>query len=415
MGALLVAAGCDSEVQRVIEASKHLATQTPAPARPAARPASAPAGDAPVRLYLDASRSMSGFVGCGAGATQFDATLDRLANDLGIDAVTLFGEAPGTPRMEQRPLDASVHCPEAFTRTQNPDFELYRAMAADSVPAVHVYLTDGVQSALTSASPSPSVAALQRWIQDGRGLAVLAFRSRFSGPLWSEAVQRWLGEASTEQRPFYAFILAPSDAAVDAVMRKLSPTLLQNATELRFSGPEIVCRVERRVTPFQTETTDPVWALVPPPTGSVRGTGARPVAGMSCPIPPASPLAEIGATVQVEYRPWTGTDFAPPAPLPAGTQVRVDSIRAAPDSSTATVMAEFPPNAAARFGFYHVRLVPTPGRLKPVVEQLTADDDAAVSAADRSYRFGWLVEHLVRSRFGATVPERSFFLTIQNQ
>jgi hypothetical protein len=365
-------------------------------------------------MYIDASQSMAGFVGCRGATTEFDATVDRLANDLGIADVTMFGEGRGA-MLQQRPLDAAVHCPDAYRQVRNPDFALYQAIRSDSSSGVHLYVTDGVQSASTAATPSPSVAALQQWISEGKGLAILAFRSRFSGPLWSEQASRWLGRAEAAARPFYVIVLAPSDAAVDAVIARLSPSLKQHATEMRFSGPGTDCDVRRKASQIVDAKSDPVWMFIGSAQRAQGSGGALPLAEMRCAIAPSAAIGEVGARLVVDYHPFRGGSFGPSGPVPAGTQFQASSTGAVPDTSVVLVSASVPPKQpGTRFGFYQVRMTPVPGLLKPAITELSTESDAAVSSAGSTYRFAWMVEHLARSQFERTATPQSFFLTLQN-
>lgn len=398
-------------------ASRALATELAAEdgARPptAAAGASAPQGGE-TRLYVDASRSMAGFVGCGQTATEFDQVLDRMANDLGVTTVRLFGQAMGGGSLvEERALDRDVHCPDAFRRLQNPDYELYRMMEADSAAGVNVYFSDGVQSAAAAATPSPSVAALQRWLASGRALAILAFRGRFAGEAWSEQRGGWIGAVDVPNRPFYVSILAPSEAAIDEALGRLSPTLRPEAV-LRFPAAPFDCGIRRRLM-VQQETTSPAWALVPPSVHAQMATQPAHVADYECTIREGIPLRAVEAAVRADFRRWDGQKLGDGAALPQGAAFRLQPPAASEGKSVAALQGTVPRDQPGTlYGFYHLRLSPRPGALKPELEALSTESDADPGQFNRTYRFSWMVEHLVRTQFARAPRPASLFLTIQD-
>ncbi|MDP9348899.1 MAG: hypothetical protein M3P24_07150, partial [Gemmatimonadota bacterium] len=257
--------------------------------------------------------------------------------------------------------------------------------------------------------------ALQRWIAAGKGLAILAFRGRFAGALWSEQRNSWIGHISVEQRPFYVLVLAESDAAVSEVLRRLSPQVRGRARELRFSGAAAECRIESAASNFFEKADTPTtWVFLSSAEREAADAG-RPVGVLRCAIPAAGPLATVEADPTVEYRAFDGARFGPFGPPPPGTQFRLASAKGEAGGSSAELTAQVPPQQPnTRFGFYHVRLAPRPGQLKADVEALSTDSDLALEAAEKTYRFSWLVEHLARAQFARTVPPTSFSLTMQN-
>lgn len=409
-------AGCDGEMQRVAEASQALAQQlasADAVRRPDPPARASPHASAETRLYVDASRSMAGFVGCRNAPTKFDQVMDRMANDLGITSVRMFGTVSGGGTLvEERPLDRGTHCPETFRRLQNPDYELYALMERDSSAPVNLYFTDGVQSA-TFATPSPSVAALQRWLAARRALAILVFRSRFAGEAWSEQQGEWIGSVDVPNRPFYVFVLAPHEDAIDRTLDQLSPSLRPDLT-LRFPANPFTCGLRRRIA-AQREAASPPWALVPPSVHQQMVGKQVAVADYSCAIREGYPLRTVEAAVRSTYRRWDGQRFGGESPLPENASVRLQPAMARSEGSTATVTGTVPRDQpGTRYGFYHLRLTPRPGALRTEVDALTTNSDVDPRQFDRSFRFSWLVEHLVRSQFARGPQPSSLFLTIQD-
>jgi hypothetical protein len=408
--------GCEKELDRVMAASRNLSgalARADSGGSAVQATAPAPAGDE-TRLYVDASRSMAGFVGCRATATEFDQVLDRMANDLGITSVRLFGQPAGAGTLvEERPLDHSVHCPDAFRRLQNPDYELYTLMEGDSAARVNVYFSDGVQSATRAATPSPSVRALQGWLAKGRALAILAFRGRFAGDAWSEQRGGWMGPVEVPDRPFYVFVLAYSETDVDETLAKLSPSLQPEAT-LRFPSAPFSCDIRRKVA-AQAETTSPPWALVPPTVHRQMAENPAHVADYACTIRQGYPLRVVEAALSTSYRRWDGQDFGGESALPETAAFTLGKAAPGAAGSVTPLHGTVPRDQPGTlFGFYHLRFSPRPGALRPELESLSTESDADHAQFNRTYRFSWLVEHLVRSQFARGPRPASLFLTIQD-
>lgn len=413
----------------MVEASQKLARELAAHDRGGPLPNPAHMGQARntnARLYLDASRSMAGFVGCSGSPTEFDQVMDRLANDLEITDVRLFGTPPGAGSLvEERPLDRSVHCPDAFRRLQNPDYELYALLEHDST--VNVYITDGVQSATRATTPSPSVAALQRWLAGGRALAILAYRSRFTGDAWSEQRNGWIGPVNVPDRPFYVFVLASTEEAVDETIARISPEedslpegsarsagRLRPDLTLRFPAAPFACEIRRKIG-AQQMMDPPPWALVPPSVHRQMVGNPIPVADYICTIRDGYPLRTVEGTLRADYRRWDGQKFGDPTPLPEGASLRTRRSLATGDRSVTVVQGTIPlDQPGTLFGFYHVRLSPRPGALKAQMDSLSTNSDIDPAQFNRTYRFSWLVEHLVRSQFARGPHPASLFLTIQD-
>lgn len=408
-------AGCgDAEVKRAQAASKDLARSLGAEDSTQQNVASSlPPGASRVILYIDASRSMAGFGGCGSSPSEFDVALDRLSVDWGITSLTKFGESQyGAPRFDELPFTRGVHCPAFYAERQNPDYKLYAHIAGDSTGAVHAYVTDAVQSDLVAGSQSPSVRSLQEWLQSGKALRIVALRSRFQGPAWSEQRQRWVGTASVDNRPFYIFLFGQTDAQLDQVLSRLSRSVLQQTVVLSFSPDMARCRVVTQPVSRRDELLTPAWILLELPRLPGLASNPTGVASYECLLDARAPLESVLPSVNIRYRRWDGQGFARSAELPAGTRVTADSVVVNVSSSRAIVALQAPRDHSTRFGFYELQLSGAPGDLKPQVSALSTDDDTTLDTFDRTYRFSWLIEQLVRSQLHGTIPPRHFFTTI---
>lgn len=433
LAAALVLGACGSEgTERVRRASLELASRLASDAQrqdgtPVAGRDSLPscridssdvAPGAGIRLYLDATQSMAGFTGGRTGATRFDEVLDRVSSLAGLSELTLFGRQAGAPggMLTETPFGPDLHRKATFARTHNPDYCLFRALGRGG-GGVHLYLSDGVQSAVRYGVPSPTAVALRGWLAENRSLAILAFRSGFEGRAWSEQRRRWVGRVEVERRPFYLFVLAPDDASLDRFLEnRLGPGDFDGDVEMfRFSPDPIRCRLEATGR-YHASTSDPPWSFLMPAQQERLQDAPREVATMTCEARPGYPVGEVLARVDAEYRAWStaGGSFGPPREPPPGTSF---SAEPAPGGSAAglpplKVAARAPDDTGTRFGFYHLSLETHPGELAAAAEALTTDSDADPENFDRTYRFDWLLEHLVRWQVGRSAHRESFFLTL---
>ncbi len=421
---LLMLSACSGEVDRVIEESRSLAQQTAnsedATSAPQPIPINTdkPTLTLPIQenipiLYIDATRSMAGFAG-DRNPTNYDIVLDRITTDLSITSVQRFGQSNHSDLLHQEPIGRNVHQTAFYDRLQNPDFALYRAFLSDSLKRTHIYLTDGVLSAERGENPAAVVEALQAWLAQGRALAILAFRSRFEGPAWSEQQKNMIGYVKVDDRPFYFFIFAPSETALDGLLNRLSNQLLREAILLRFSPGAIDCSVRKAPLPVITEMINPPWVMLPPDTFR-KMTPGNPgiVAYYTCNIDEAYPLKTVRPNLNVRYRQWTGTTFTDARnELPAGTLFRIDTT-ATPMGVEAQISAVLTKDPMTRFGFFELAFRYDPGTLKDTVESLSSISDAHPEDFNRTYRFSWIVDQLVRHQLLRQRRPDFFFLTVQ--
>lgn len=236
----LLAAGCGQEPPSW-DALVH-------PERPSARSGAKVATSDEMVVYLDVSKSMAGYVSEN-GKTVYGAALRELRN---------------VGSLMKQPLRISVRRVDANVGERLADVELSRASStralytggetnlaravaqfgapaavmagaatnAPVVPAIHVLVTDGVQStgAVTPSegearcdSGSDQVcvrAQLSRWLRSGWAGSLLGIRSDFDGIIYSEINHRASGRPyaipyaslrgdAASMRPFYLYVFAP--------------------------------------------------------------------------------------------------------------------------------------------------------------------------------------------------------------
>lgn len=364
-----------------------------------------------VKLALDASLSMRGFAGCNAKPTGFNTILDRLTTDLAISSVIKFGalKRGQAGSLDVVPLSRAIHCPAFYSRLQNPDYELYRHIAADSTGSAYIYLTDGVQSDFSGTNQSPSVGELKQWLSQGSALAVLVFRSEFEGDAWSEQQQRMTGPITVPARPFYAIVLASEETAIDEILSKLSQQVTSRAELIRFSPDAVRCAVDlHKGIPKLKRMNSPPWAMVK--LQSIKDS--RLVADYRCAIDTTYPFASVQPKLTAAYTTRTDLKFPDLGSVPPGWTTILDSLYRTDKGSVAEVELGLPKENKGRFAYYDIRFDPLPGALRASVGLLSTDSDSDPGSFDRTYRFSWLIEQLGRTHLART-PWVPFSITIQ--
>jgi hypothetical protein len=363
-----------------------------------------------VRVFIDASRSMRGFAGCSDAPTAFNTTLDHVTSSLSVDSVVQFGE-----RSKGRgdvfnvvPMGQTVRCPAFYDRLQNPDYALFKAALDDSSGATYLYFTDGVQSDWQGSNPGPSLGALEHWLKSGRAFAILAFRSQFSGQAWSEQAQRMIANINAAKRPFYLFVLAQSDSALDATVQKLPASLLTSARTIRFGQDAVNCKIVPGNVPKFRSSPAPPWSLVE----HAKITAGKSLVSYQCDVRSEYPLAHVRPRVTLGYRTWGGQAFSGATTPIAGAALKVLPSTDSQGRSVTPLEGALPMDGTTRFGFYSVRIDGDPGMPRTWIDSLSVDSDAQPETFDRTYRFSWLVERLARANLAMRAPA-VYGLTIQ--
>lgn len=401
--AVALVMGCKTEPDRVKEESKTLAKESVEAYSDSAGYSGSTLDDshsaaAPTPAFvIDASRSMVGFVD-GDHDSEFSRVLDRLTTSMGVQQAWKFGQAArgSGDLMEMRPLDRSVHRPSFYDRLQNPDHELFALAVSDSTDRPYVYVTDGVQSAERGENQAAALNHLREHLQEGGALAILAFKSQFSGRGWSEQQQQWIGDVDVADRPFYAIITASSTADMNALMSMMPPDLLEAATVMTFGGELIRCTTSPADLPKVSESSDRSWFMLELSAAASASPEAVTLGTLECEIPTGLPLVTVRAEVSSLYRPWDHAEgrFGGPEPSPSTFSVGAPSARSGGSSAPITALLRDVPQTG--YGYYELRFAAEAGDIASAVEELSSESDDEAEDFRRTYRLKWLVEPLVR-------------------
>lgn len=389
----LLLGGCSGGAAKPREAAKALAAKLhTAPRAPATT--GLPKAARGERLVIDGSQSMAGFVACGADASAFDLTLDRIAADLGLTTVVRFGGDDGG-ELESVPVSGSLHCPEFYAATQNADHRLLEEIQRDLSSDVHLYVTDGVSSD-AMLTQSATIRAFSGWIERGGSVAVLAKRSRFDGRLWSEQTKRWIGRARVSSRPYYVVILSRSPKRLEETLARLSPEVRTNESLLVFGAPTARCAYTPGRVAVQTKNDSLAWLMLTTKSSETAAGSGVEIWRHGCAQGPGTPYRAVRPRVDsIGFYAWNGTDYVRQSELPTGARITIEPMRDTTDRSV--VKAILPKVQGTRFGFYALHVTDRDVELRAMADSLSTDSDATEASFSRTYRIKWLLEQLARA------------------
>ena len=111
---------------------------------------------------------------------------------------------------------------------------------------------------------------------------------------------------SLDNRPFYAFILARHEGAIDEILAQLSQSLLQNGQMLRFSTDDVRCTLTAAEVPTLSSRPSVSWLMLPPSVVARMAGAAGAVAEYQCAWGEDFPIVSVLADLELAYRRWDG-------------------------------------------------------------------------------------------------------------
>ena len=190
------------------------------------------AGTGAVEVFVDLSLSMQPYLADLQGSV-LRRVLVGLSNDLGGDvAFRGFGFEPDSTGQTVSPVSVGALLTAApYVRVNNDYGDLFdrfvprKADAADSLGALRVVFTDGVESDPEGGAMfGRVVGAADRYVRAGGTFAVLVWRAPYSGRYYSEgaACPRGAFAMACPDRPLVAFVFAPTAGQLDALTASLA-------------------------------------------------------------------------------------------------------------------------------------------------------------------------------------------------
>jgi hypothetical protein len=123
------------------------------------------------------------------------------------------------------------------------------------------------------------------------------------------------------------------------------------------------------------------------------------------------PIATVLPALDVRYRQWQNGAWKEPNDPVSGTSFAADSLTE--NRKGVVVRGTLPFDPQAQYGMYLLRFTGRPGELAPAVDSLSTDSDADLTSFDRTYRFSWLTEQLVRVHMARWVAQVPFVFTVR--
>jgi hypothetical protein len=373
-------------------------------------------------MFIDITQSMAGFT-AGAVYREFDEVMDDVSGALGLSRVVEFGRK-GAALFTEGAVVRSLHSEAAYSGLNNPDYCLFDfALNWDGDKPI-IYLTDGVQSAKSISASGPSVAALTKWLERGHHVGIMAFRGKFSGRLWSERAQDWIGpvrEDSETRRPFYLFVLASDEAELEDVFEQLDSTLRQDGaalkpqygtslTTVQFGERERTCNLTTTI-PYFTNDPPSRWTWVEDlKIATFAVTDTTEIARWECDElvnAPSDPSVRRGGSVEFTYREWdrAASAFGDPIGNPLG---------AAFSFQRGTLTGKIGNDPLIQpYTFWALEISGERGPMRPDLRALSTFSDATLDAADKTYRFDSLIENLAAADFEHQRPTATVYLTVK--
>jgi hypothetical protein len=184
------------------------------------------------RLYLDASGSIEGFAG---NSTRYRSVLFCLADFMSMRQAIFYTFGTDLRRVSNANVFQQVCVERSTYRQSRTDIArvLRDICESKTPPKVAMIVTDGVQSLANAGDPT-LLEPISAWLRAGRGLGIVALRSQFNGPAFSEVLKdRRLGNYRGF-RPFYLFIFATDSQAFAQALSRVQSAMGSESGEVKY-------------------------------------------------------------------------------------------------------------------------------------------------------------------------------------
>jgi hypothetical protein len=383
-------------------------------------------GNARARVYLDASLSMGGYVtGQLDNKTTFDNFIDKLGDYLPGCRIFKFGQGDNQDLLSPANFDRSIHTRGFYSLTYNPNDALIRQINSDEDVAFSVIVTDGVQSDDPGQGNPPVVEAILEWLKKGGTFGIFVLRSGFKGPFYSEHVRDWIRnengsrEFDIASRPFYAFVLSPTQHEFDELRVKILRDFPDTGVMV-IGDNSVTCDINDSMNgPKPYGKGAPQWRWFKDPFG--RNPKVKWDQSVECKLDPEYPASRLSLTAQMTTYPWNGNDFArSEAPAAAGSGVVYEELDGIASPAPQSFLLKFTlvPDVRSKITFYRVRTDASLSDLRSDIRSLNTEDDSDPRDVEKTYRLSSLLIALTEAHLKAFVREHSLprlYLTVENK
>ncbi len=377
------------------------------------------------RVYIDSSLSMKGFANA-ENHTTFDELLDEIGNVLPGCKLYKYGQTGSRPPQNLSDLFTQVgfgreiHSPGFYNLSYNPDDLLINAFANEDQPTLSVLITDGVYSEPEGSTAPPVVDAIQKWMQGGRVLGILEFKSSFNGPFYSEHRRTMMPVVSVESRPFYAFVFSPTEQGFTDLEEKLR-SRFQDVGSILFSNQvaSINITVPSGAKGLYSSKSPPevpfYWRMYDPDLFSRNPASIN--YNIKYSISPNYPAAQFKIDLTPDYYRWEQNKFRRiESGPPAGFGYAADTNQAS-DASSSNFVITFPRDSISDYGFYDLKVSASVRSIRPEILDLSTRDDSLRENAKKTYRFFELITAVTEVHFKSQLAAKlspAIFVTIAN-
>ena len=379
------------------------------------------------RVYIDSSLSMKGFVNA-ENHTTFDELLDEIGNVLPGCRLYKYGASGRPPEtlsalFTQVGFDREIHTSNFYNLAYNPDDRLIDSFTSDDRPVLSVLITDGVYSEPEASTSPPVVDAIQRWMQRGRVLGILAFTSSFNGPFYSERRRAMLPTFSVPSRPFYAFIFSPTEKAFRDLEEKLRPRF-PDMRSILFSNEVVSIKVNvtngtKGLYSSKSPPESPFYWRMYDPDLFAQSTASLNYS-IKYSISPNYPASQFKTELTPDYYRWEQSKFkrleaGPPAPFKY--EPVSDSAAGSEEPASSSFVVTLPKDLSADYGFYDLKITSSVKSLRPEIINLSTRDDSIRENANKTYRFFEFISALTEVHFKSQLASKlspEIFVTVAN-
>jgi hypothetical protein len=396
------------------------------------------------RVFIDASQSMAGF----AQSKEKNSTFHELLNSIGdvMPGCLLYKyglDGANQPQnisqiTERTRFGSEIHGPAFYKKQYNPDDFLINTLAEEDRPALSVLITDGVYSEPEGSTSPPVVEAVQHWLERGRVVGILIFKSAYTGKFYSEKNRGWLPPFSVASRPFYAFVFSPTDQAFRELQGRLHRRFPEMGTIL-FSNDIVDSRLELAkgvkdaYSARQPPDADYYWQMFD--AGVFDQKNPEVVYKIRYLVSPDYPATEFEPNISTDYYRWEKGVFKKvDAKPPDGFQCQLvpgsmtaDPVEKAKGQASPTPVASTIPSQdftvhlakdqGSDFSFYHLKLNTAVKSWRQDIIDLSTRDDSLPANASKTYRFYELITALTDVHFKTRLAQRTapeLFVTVAN-
>lgn len=417
------------------DASRELARNISRASSPPSPPLETDAGDGKLKVYIDASLSMAGFVNPNKYSS-FDEFIDEIGNSLPGCLLFKYGQThnqsvKGLSDITNRAnFGQDLHRPSFYNLSYNPDDFLITELTKEGSSALSVVITDGVYSEPAGNAPPPVVEAIKSWMERGNVFGIFILSSEFNGRVYSERRRMMLPTSNISARPFYAFVFSRTEEPFKELQRKLQQEFPSMRTIL-FSDKAVNHAIDlpknRQSTYAYDQQANYSWQMFDAGLFKERG---QPVVnyGVKFTASPEYPATEFGVNVDAEYYRWvngqfkkadgpppTGFKSEPKVGLAGGGQPALP----APAAGNGDVVIEvvIPKDTSCDYSFYSLKMNPSVRNIRRDVREISTRDDGTLENASKTFRFFELVAALTDVHFKTWRAKRAspaVFITVAN-